>query len=149
MNRDVSLRVLFRGGPFFPLMFVLLLYAIVPIAEVLFFVYLADLVGGYLILMIVAVLGIASALIGVRQARDAVQRLSATVKSGKYAGKQVVDLIGLAAAGILLITPGFITDVVAFAVLIPGVRLRLGRWVALRLRERLPFIRPYLRLREL
>jgi len=53
-------------------------------------------------------------------------------------------MAGLLVAGILLITPGFLTDLAGFFLLVPALRIRAGRRAASLLKDRVP--RLYARL---
>jgi len=102
------------------LLLVLLAYAVVPLGEVFFFLFLGSVIGIYLVIALVAVASVAGAFVGAAQAR----RLASSAR-----GATPSEAAGLAAAAILLITPGFITDVVGFLLLIP----RLRKWAGERL----------------
>ncbi|MDQ6837087.1 MAG: FxsA family protein, partial [Actinomycetota bacterium] len=60
------------------------------------------------------------------------QRLAA----GELPGREALDAIVLLAGGLLLCIPGFVTDVVGLALLVPPVRALAGRVVAGRLARR-------------
>ncbi len=115
----------------FKLLLVLLAYALVPLGEIFFFLYLGSLIGNYLVLVLAAVTGVLGALAGVAQAR----RLSEAARGGPAA-----ELAGLAAAALLLITPGFITDVIGLLLLIPSVRTWTGGRAAAFLKTRAPAV---------
>jgi UPF0716 protein FxsA len=66
---------------------------------------------------------------GLRTLREIQRQLN----EGKLPVDEMLAGLCLFAAGLLLLTPGFITDVIGFALLIPPVRL----WVARRVRDRL------------
>jgi len=75
--------------------------------------------------------------------------LRAVLASGRYAGPQLVDLAGLMTAALLLVTPGFLTDVVGFLFLFPSIRRWAGRRVASVLRKRFRDVYDSLRLSAL
>jgi len=56
------------------------------------------------------------------------RRLSAAVAAGRPPGREVVDGALIVLGGVLLIIPGFITDVIALVLLLPATRslMRLG-----------------------
>ncbi len=73
---------------------------------------------------------VATALLGSylfrRQGLDTWVRLNQRMQQGEMPGQEMVEGMMLLLGGALLITPGFITDVVGFALLLPGTR----RWMA-------------------
>lgn len=125
---------------FFKLLLAFLAYSLVPLGEIFFFLYLASLVGNYLVLVFAAVAGVAGAFVGISQAR----RIALRLKAGSAADRATVEMAALLVAGILLITPGFLTDLAGFLLLVPAVRLWAGRRAAALLKLRAP--RLYARL---
>ncbi len=115
----------------FKLIVALLVYALVPLGEIFFFLFLGSLIGNYLVLVLAAVAGVAGAFAGIAQAR----RLFAASRSAP-----VSELAGLAVAAVLLITPGFITDVLGFLLLVPAIRAWAGARAAGLLKARAPAV---------
>jgi UPF0716 protein FxsA len=136
-------------GLLFRLILVLLVFALVPLAEVFLFIYLGDLIGNYLVLVIAAVAGIVGALVVVGQLRRARARLRAKLAARKYPGAEYVELAGLFVSAVLLITPGFITDLLGFLLLIPALRAAAGRLIVGKLARSFPEVYENLRLSAL
>jgi UPF0716 protein FxsA len=133
----------------FRLILVLLIYSLVPLGEVFLFVYIGSLIGNYLVLILAAVVGVAGVIAGLGQARRVSSELRALLAGGKHAGPQIVHAAGLAGAAILLVTPGFFTDVAGFLLLVPSVREWAGRQLAAGLKKRHRDIHDRLRLSAL
>jgi UPF0716 protein FxsA len=147
-----ELRLLFRfldKDFLFRLIFILLLYSIVPIAEIFLFLYLGQLIGNYLILAIAAVLGLLGMLFALREVRVTLERLRARIRRNEYPGTEFVDLAGILVGSILLLTPGFITDFVGFLLMIPFFRQALGRAVTRRMDRSLHEVYEYLQLSDI
>jgi UPF0716 protein FxsA len=119
----------------FKLILALLVYSLVPLGEIFLFVYIGSLIGNYLILILAALVGVAGAMAGLGQVRRTVSGLRELLARGGYAGPQLVDLAGLVVAAILLVTPGFITDVAGYLLLVPSLRARVGRRFAALMRK--------------
>ncbi len=118
----------------FKLLLAFLAYSLIPLGEIFLFLYLASLIGNYLVLVLAAVAGVAGAGAGIAQAR----RIAARLKSVSGSPRATVEMAGLLVAGLLLVTPGFLTDLAGFLLLVPAIRLRAGRRAALLLRDRAP-----------
>ncbi len=58
-----------------------------------------------------------------RQGMAVLGRLQATIAEGRVPHRELVDGFLILAAGILLIPPGFITDAIGLALLLPPVRM--------------------------
>jgi UPF0716 protein FxsA len=122
----------------FKLIGALLVYSLVPLGEVFFFLHLADLIGGYLVLAAAALIGPAGALLCYRQLSLLVSTVRARRPGAGVAVDEIAELAGLAAAGVLLLTPGFLTDLAGFILLAPPVRRAAGRAAARFFRGRAP-----------
>jgi UPF0716 protein FxsA len=116
------------------LLLAFLAYSLVPLGEIFLFLYLASLIGNYLVLVLAAVVGVAGAFVGIAQAR----RIAARLKSVSGSPRATVEMAGLLVAGLLLVTPGFLSDLAGFLLLVPALRLRAGRRAAALLRDRAP-----------
>jgi UPF0716 protein FxsA len=134
---------------FFKLILLLLLYSLVPLAEIFLFIYLGELIGNYLVLIIAAVAGMAGALIALSQVQGARERLRAQLRAGRYAGREFADMAGIIVSGILLITPGFITDLLGYLLMIPALRDALRGVIKNKLDKSFKDIYTYLRLSSL
>jgi UPF0716 protein FxsA len=134
---------------FFKLILILLLYSLVPLAEIFLFIYLGELIGNYLVLILAAVAGMAGALIAFGQAQGAMERLRAQLRAGRYPGREFADLAGIIVAGVLLVTPGFITDLCGYLLMIPALRDGLRDILKVKLEKSFREIYAYLRLSSL
>jgi UPF0716 protein FxsA len=107
--------------------FALIVFIILPIAEIAVLIRLADIINlGPTLLLIVA-----TAIIGVyllrRQGLASLARAQRSMAAGRAPVEGIYDAFGLLLAGAFLLTPGLITDSVGFALLIPSLRHALGR----------------------
>jgi UPF0716 protein FxsA len=149
MNENPHIRDIMGKELLFKLILLLLIYSLVPLAEIFLFIYLGELIGNYLVLTLAAVAGLAGALIAGSQTRKTVERLREKIRRGKYPGREFVDLSGIIVGGILLITPGFMTDVCGYLLMIPALRNRLGGFIARTLKRNFKEFYEYLRLSSL
>jgi UPF0716 protein FxsA len=58
-----------------------------------------------------------------------VNRLMLSLEKGEMPVTPVVDGMGIMAAGLLLLTPGLITDAIGFILFIPPLRRGLAKWL--------------------
>jgi UPF0716 protein FxsA len=108
-----------------PLLVLLLL--VVPIAEL----YVIIQVGGQIgVLPTIAIL-IADSLLGAwllrREGRAVWQRFRTTIEGGSIPAKETVDGVLVIAGGALLLTPGFLTDGIGVAMILPPTRALIRR----------------------
>jgi UPF0716 protein FxsA len=106
------------------MMFIVFLL-LIPVAEIALFIQVGSRLGVGLTLLLVAV----SAVVGIwlvrRQGFAAATRVQAMLARGESPALGMLEGLALLAAGVLLVLPGFLTDLVAFVLLIPPVR----RWI--------------------
>ncbi|MGA2763544.1 MAG: FxsA family protein [Spirochaetia bacterium] len=133
----------------FKLIFALALYAIVPFVEILFVIYLGYLIGNWLVVVLAVLAGLPGVLIAQSQLQEILPRLRGKIRGGQYPGAEMVDLLGILVAGVFLVTPGFITDVLGYLLLVPVLRTVLARALAKKLDRGMKELSNYLRLREL
>jgi len=100
----------------------LALFILIPIIEIAVFIQAGNLLGlGLTLLMILLTAVIGLALIR-QQGLATLFRAQEKMQSGEVPAVEMMEGILLAAAGLLLITPGFFTDTIGFLVLVPIIR---------------------------
>lgn len=117
-------------------MFALILLILWPIAELYVLIKVAGAIG----VMLTILLLLAGWPVGIwlarSQGRAAWQRLVAAVSAGRPPGREVIDGALALAGSMLLIVPGFITDVVGLALLAPPTRMLARKAILLNFRSR-------------
>jgi UPF0716 protein FxsA len=103
------------------------LFIIVPIVEIYVIIQIGSLIG---VLPTVALL-LADALLGSlllrHQGRGAWRRFNAALNERRFPGREVADGLLIAIGGTLLLTPGFVTDILGAIFLIPPTRAIVRR----------------------
>jgi len=104
-----------------------LLFFLYPLAEIAAFILVGRAIGVAATLALVVL----SSILGMTLLRDAGLRTALRLERGREApGKILAEGGTRMLAGLLLLIPGFLTDLAALAVLIPGVRRALARLAA-------------------
>ena len=113
-----------------------LIFIVVPIAELYVIIKVGALIG---VLPTLAIL-LADALLGSmllrQQGRAAWRRFNAALAERRFPGREAADGVMVAVGGTLLVTPGFITDVVGLLLLLPPTRALIRRALFRYLRRR-------------
>ena len=108
---------------------ILLLFIFIPIIEIALFIQIGGILGaGTTILIIILTAFIGAYLVriqGIQTLLTAQQRLQA----GEVPTLQIIEGIMLFIAGVLLITPGFMTDALSIAVLLPMPRQMIAKYL--------------------
>jgi UPF0716 protein FxsA len=126
-----------------------LLYSLVPLAEIFLLIYLGTVIGYYFTLALAAFAGLVGMLLALKEFQKNIQSLKAKARRGVFPTQEFINLTGILAASILLLTPGFITDSLGFLLFVPAIRDALGNWILRKTRTNLKEIYEYLQLEEL
>jgi len=104
----------------------IILFILVPIIEIAVFIQIGEMVGLSWTLVVV----ILTAVIGVnllkQQGFRAWRDIQTSIAQGKMPAVEMASAAQLLFAGGLLLTPGFVTDIVGFLLMIPQVRYFLA-----------------------
>ncbi len=113
----------------------LLLFVVVPAAELALLIELGSRIGTLATLAIIAGTGVVGAFVARRQGLGVLRRLQAETDQGRLPADPLIDGAFLLVAGALLVTPGVLTDVVGFLCLVPGFRRLVRRELRRRLEK--------------
>ncbi|MBF0190065.1 MAG: FxsA family protein [Magnetococcales bacterium] len=114
----------------------ILLFVILPFVEIWLLIWVGQVIGGWLVLLTM----LASVLLGVQMIRHAgTSTLMAArhhLNQGKMPGETLLDGAMRLMGGILLIFPGYLTDLVSLPLALPFTRAPLRRWILTQLKSR-------------
>jgi UPF0716 protein FxsA len=124
-----------KGCPMARLLLGLVLIAL-PVFELALLIKAGQVVGFWATLAMVVGAGVLGSVVMSRQGISVARRTREAIAQGRPPVGPVLDGAFLLLAGALLITPGFITDLLALTLLVPPIRRKVGRWCVRRLVER-------------
>jgi UPF0716 protein FxsA len=107
--------------------FLLVAFVVVPIAELAVIVATSQAIGLGWTLLLLFGFSIAGSVLAKRQGLEVWRRVRATLERGRMPSAELVDGFLVLLAGALLLSPGFLTDVVGVALLLPPVRALIRR----------------------
>jgi UPF0716 protein FxsA len=117
----------------------LLLFIALPVAELYVIIQVGNAIGLVPTLFLLLLDGIAGAALARWQGRAAWERFNGALAAGRVPAKETFDGAMIIVGGALLLAPGFITDVIGFALLIPPTRAVFRSGVARFARRRIAF----------
>lgn len=103
-----------------------LLFAIMPIIEIALLVKVGGIIGGWNTIAIVIITAFIGAYFVKREGLHTLQKAQMKMQQGEMPGQEMVDGIMLAVAGVLMVTPGFITDIFGILLVLPVTRHIIG-----------------------
>lgn len=114
-----------------------LVFVLVPLAELALLVWIGERVGLLPTVALVVATGILGAWLARRQGLATWGRFRAASAAGRIPGRELLEGVLVLVAGAVLLTPGILTDVAGFLLLTPPVRRRLVRAIEARVRIRM------------
>lgn len=105
----------------------LLLFTLIPVCELALLIEIGQRFGVVPTVALVLGTGVLGAALARREGTQALHRLRASMRQGHFPGEELFDGVLILAGGLLLLTPGLLTDLLGFAALVPfGRRLIKG-----------------------
>lgn len=105
----------------------LLIFIIVPLAEIAVFIKVGEAIGLGPTIAIVIITAIVGTALLRSQGFAALARAQDTLAEGRIPVDSVIDAVSLLTAGAFLLTPGMITDTLGFLLFIPAFRHGLAK----------------------
>ena len=115
-------------------MHLFLAFLLVPIIEIALFIQVGGLIGLWPTLAIVVATAVLGSWLMRVQGKLALAQLSQSFSELRDPTEPLAHGAMILLAGVLLLTPGFFTDAVGFALLIPPVRLAVMRYLSTRIK---------------
>lgn len=105
------------------------LLLVVPLAEIAAFVVIGGQIGVWATLGMVFVTAIIGSILLRWQGVGLFNRINAEVRANRVPGRELVHGVMILVAGVLLLTPGFVTDSLGFLLFVPAIRDLVWRFV--------------------
>jgi len=100
----------------------LILFITVPLLELSIFLTLGTKIGIPATIAIVILTGFLGAWLTKSQGLKVLSRYQTAIQSGRIPHQEITDGLLILIAGAVLLTPGFLTDVIGFSLLVPPIR---------------------------
>lgn len=114
----------------------LIAFLLVPVVEIAVIIQVGQQIGAGWTLALLLAVSVFGAWLVKREGRRAWLELQAAIESGQPPGRELTDAALILVGGTLLLTPGFVTDIVGFVLVLPGTRPLIRRaaqaWLAKR-----------------
>ena len=108
----------------------LLLFVGFPVLEVSVFISVGSLIGLWLTLATIIATAIVGTFLLRKQGLAAFYNAQENINNGRLPVEELFDGLFLIVSGLLLITPGFVTDGVGFLLFLPQFRVLLKRFIS-------------------
>ncbi|HEY7884001.1 MAG TPA: FxsA family protein [Cellvibrionaceae bacterium] len=116
-----------------PFIVFLLLFISIPLVEIALFIEVGGEIGALPTVALVVLTAVVGVILLRWQGLVTLLRARERMAAGQMPAQEMLEGLLLAIGGVLLLVPGFFTDAVGFALLIPPVRRLIYRWLKLRM----------------
>jgi UPF0716 protein FxsA len=106
-----------------------LAFTLIPALELYLLMDIASHIGALNTLIIVLVTGFLGAWLARLEGWNTLARLQAAVREGRLPADELLDGVLVVVAAVVLITPGFLTDVAGLLLLFPPSRAPVREWL--------------------
>jgi UPF0716 protein FxsA len=119
-----------------PLLALILIFVLVPLAELYVIFKVGDAIGIVPTLLILVADSLIGSMLLKSQGRAVWNRFNETMRAGRIPHQEVVDGVLVIFGGAFLITPGFLTDIIGIMLLVPPTRALFRKFVQRRISRR-------------
>ncbi len=146
--RNENLRAYFDEAHILRLFFLELLVALLIIADAFVYIVLSEYIGVFLLLAAAGVTALPGLYVVYNSIQNTLGAVRARVRRGRYPRLEYASLAGLLLSGVLLVLPGFFSDIIGVLLYIFPIRLAVGLLICSRLEAPLTNTYEHLKLEE-
>ncbi|MCA1319843.1 membrane protein FxsA [Bacillus tianshenii] len=115
----------------------LALIIVVPALEIWLLISIGQYIGPWLTIILIILTGILGAWLAKYQGLEALRNAQRKMGHGQMPGDVIIDGLCILVGGVLLLTPGFISDSIGFFLLIPATRNTIKPFIIRGIRNRM------------
>ena len=119
-----------------------LAFTIIPVVEIYLLIQIGTIFGALTSIALVIVTGFLGAYLARIQGLQTLFRIQKSLREGQMPSSELLDALLIGIAGLVLLTPGFLTDVFGFLLLIPNTRIAIKKWLHSQIELRYTSTRP-------
>lgn len=114
-------------------MWLFIILIVVPIIEIALFIKVGGAIGLWPTLGTVVLTAVVGSMLLRAQGIATLTKLQSSLKTGANPMDPIANGALILVAGVVLLTPGFFTDAVGFALLVPPIRIVVIKWISSRI----------------
>jgi len=121
------------------LMRLILVFTLTPLIELALLIELGRQIGTGATLVVVVATGLLGAILAKNEGLGAIRRMREEMAAGRLPAEALLDGAIILTGGLLLLTPGLLTDACGFICLLPPTRGALKNWLRRKIQRKLEF----------
>ena len=106
-----------------------LAFTLIPVAEIYLIIKLGGMLGAFNTVVLIILTGIVGASLARIQGIETMSRVRRNMENGIMPAEELIDALLIFIAGLVLLTPGFITDTAGLLLLFPPTRFQFKRYL--------------------
>ena len=106
-----------------------LAFTTIPIIEIFLLIEIGSMFGALTAVTLVILTGFLGAFLARMQGMQTLYRIQESLREGRMPSGELLDALLIVIAGLVLLTPGFLTDSAGFLLLIPATRNSIKYWL--------------------
>jgi UPF0716 protein FxsA len=134
-----SIHILAPNSPIFqgPILFfkLFLAFSLIPVIELYLIIKIGTAIGALNTIAVVIITAIAGAHLARMQGMQTMMRVRHRLNAGEMPADEMVDAMIIFMAGVVLLTPGFVTDLFGLLLLFPPSRKIFKDWITAKFKE--------------
>jgi UPF0716 protein FxsA len=107
----------------------ILLFTVVPLVELFILIKIGGQIGAFNTVLLVVMTAVLGILLARLEGLRTLQQIQSSLSQGRIPAEELIDGVLIFTGGILLITPGVLTDLFALVLLFPYTRMHFKRWL--------------------
>ena len=106
-----------------------LAFTLIPFVELYLLIEVGMVIGPITTIGLVLLTGFAGAYLARMQGMQTMLKVRTSLQQGIMPKEELVDALLIFVAGVVLLTPGFLTDIAGLLVLLPATRIHIKRYI--------------------
>ena len=119
-----------------------LAFTTIPLVEIYLLIHIGSVFGVFTSIALVFFTGLIGAYLARIQGIKTLFKIQESIKEGRMPSGELLEALLIVAAGIVLLTPGFLTDTIGFLLLLPNIREIVKSWVQSKIKNQYMSERP-------
>ncbi|MDC0246797.1 FxsA family protein [Deltaproteobacteria bacterium] len=119
-----------------------LAFTTIPLVEIYLLIHIGSVFGVFTSIALVFFTGLLGAYLARIQGIKTLFKIQESIKEGRMPSGEMLEALLIVAAGIVLLTPGFLTDTIGFLLLLPNIREIVKSWVQSKIKNQYMSERP-------
>lgn len=113
----------------------ILIFILVPVAELGVLLFSGQTIGVWPTLILLIVTGLLGSYLAKKQGINTIRKVQEQIQFGRVPGNEILDGLCVLFGGILLLSPGFLTDILGLILLLPFTRTLIKPFILKLLRK--------------